>query len=122
VVWWAPNTCRASPADGYNLLVSHASVHVYATATRRKMPFDSMATSPTWACWWKRPCCCWSTPSRPYKTLAQYIAAAKTKPVNYGTSGIGSANHLFGELLKIEGQAPMHTHVPYQGSAPGMQA
>ena len=45
----------------------------------------------------------------------------KTKRVRYGTSGIGSANHLFGELLKIEGNAPEHDHVPYQGSAPAMQ-
>ena len=57
----------------------------------------------------------------PYQTLAQYVTAAKTKPVRYGTSGIGSANHLFGELLKIEGNAPEHDHVPYQGSAPAMQ-
>ncbi len=28
------------PADGDTLLVSHAWVHVYATATRRAMPFD----------------------------------------------------------------------------------
>ena len=46
---------------------------------------------------------------------------AKTKPVRYGTSGIGSANHLFGEMLKLEGKAPEHDHVPYQGSAPAMQ-
>lgn len=57
----------------------------------------------------------------PYQSLAQYVTTAKTKPVRYGTSGIGSANHLFGELLKIEGQAPNHDHVPYQGSAPAMQ-
>ena len=29
-------------ADGYTLLVSHAAVHVYATATRRTMPFDAV--------------------------------------------------------------------------------
>ena len=45
----------------------------------------------------------------------------KTKRVRYGTSGIGSANHLFGKLPKIEGNAPEHDHVPYQGSAPAMQ-
>jgi tripartite-type tricarboxylate transporter receptor subunit TctC len=49
------------------------------------------------------------------------VNAAKTKPVRFGTSGIGSANHLYGELLKIEGQANEHDHVPYQGSAPAMQ-
>lgn len=57
----------------------------------------------------------------PFQTLAQYVAAAKTRPVRYGTSGIGSANHLFGEMLKIEAPAPQHDHVPYQGSAPAMQ-
>ncbi len=59
-------------------------------------------------------------PQSPYQTLAQYINAAKTQPVRYGSSGIGSANHLFGEMLKLEGNAPNHDHVPYQGSAPAM--
>jgi tripartite-type tricarboxylate transporter receptor subunit TctC len=57
----------------------------------------------------------------PYQTLAQYVNAAKTKVLRYGSSGIGSANHLFGELLKIDGNANDHDHVPYQGSAPAMQ-
>ena len=57
----------------------------------------------------------------PFQTMAQYMAAAKTRPVRYGSSGIGSANHLYGELLKLEGPAPQHDHVPYQGSAPAMQ-
>ena len=39
----------------------------------------------------------------PFQTLAQYVDAARSRPVRYGTSGIGSANHLFGELLKIDG-------------------
>ena len=56
----------------------------------------------------------------PFQNMAQYMAAAKTRPVRYGSSGIGSANHLYGELLKLEGPAPQHDHVPYQGSAPAM--
>lgn len=32
-----------APADGYTLPVSHASVHVYAAATRQTMPFDPIA-------------------------------------------------------------------------------
>lgn len=56
----------------------------------------------------------------PFKTLAQYVSTARTRPVRYGSSGIGSANHLFGELLKIEGPADQHDHVPYQGSAPAL--
>jgi tripartite-type tricarboxylate transporter receptor subunit TctC len=110
-----------APADGYTLLVSHASVHIYATATRNVMPFDPVGDFTHMAMLVEAPMVLLVRAQSPYQSLAQYVAAAKTKPVRYGTSGIGSANHLFGELLKIEGPAPEHDHVPYQGSAPAMQ-
>ena len=109
------------PADGYSLLVSHASVHIYATATRRTMPFNPVDDFTHMGMLVEAPMLLLVRANSPYQTLAQYVAAAKTKPVRYGSSGIGSANHLFGELLKIDGQAPEHDHVPYQGSAPAMQ-
>ncbi len=109
------------PADGYSLLVSHASVHIYATATRRTMPFNPVDDFTHMGMLVEAPMLLLVRANSPYQTLAQYVSAAKTKPVRYGSSGIGSANHLFGELLKIDGQAPEHDHVPYQGSAPAMQ-
>jgi len=109
------------PADGYTLLVSHAAVHVYATATRRTMPFDAVADFTHMGLLVEAPMVLAVRAQSPFQTLDQYVAAARTQPVRYGTSGIGSANHLFGELLKIEGKAPQHDHVPYQGSAPAMQ-
>jgi tripartite-type tricarboxylate transporter receptor subunit TctC len=109
------------PADGYTLLVSHASVHIYATATRRSMPFDPVNDFTHMGMLVEAPMLLLVRAQSPYQTLAQYVSAAKSKPVRYGTSGIGSANHLYGELLKIEGQANEHDHVPYQGSAPAMQ-
>jgi tripartite-type tricarboxylate transporter receptor subunit TctC len=109
------------PADGYSLLVSHASVHIYAAATRRTMPFNPVDDFTHMGMLVEAPMLLLVRANSPYQTLAQYVAAAKTKPVRYGSSGIGSANHLYGELLKIEGPAPEHDHVPYQGSAPAMQ-
>jgi len=109
------------PADGYSLLVSHASVHIYATATRRTMPFDPVGDFTHMAMLVEAPMLLLVNAKSPYQNLAQYIAAAKTKVLRYGSSGIGSANHLFGELLKIDGNADQHDHVPYQGSAPAMQ-
>jgi tripartite-type tricarboxylate transporter receptor subunit TctC len=108
-------------ADGYTLLVSHASVHIYATATRKTMPFDPVDDFTHMAMLVEAPMMLIVRGNSPYQTLAQYVEAAKTKPVRYGSSGIGSANHLFGELLKIDGNAKEHDHVPYQGSAPAMQ-
>jgi tripartite-type tricarboxylate transporter receptor subunit TctC len=109
------------PADGYTLLVSHASVHVYATATRRTMPFDAVADFTHVGMLVEAPMVLLVRGQSPFTSLEQYVNAAKTKPVRYGSSGIGSANHLFGEMLKLEGKAPQHDHIPYQGSAPAMQ-
>jgi tripartite-type tricarboxylate transporter receptor subunit TctC len=107
--------------DGYTLLVSHASVHIYATATRSSMPFDPVNDFTHLGMLVEAPMVLLVRAQSPYQNLAQNLTAAKTKPVRYGSSGIGSANHLYGELLKLEGPAPEHDHVPYQGSAPAMQ-
>ena len=109
------------PADGYTLLVSHASVHIYATATRKVMPFDPVNDFSHIGMLVEAPMVLLVRAQSPFQTLEQYLTAAKTRPVRYGSSGIGSANHLFGEMLKIEGKAPNHDHIPYQGSAPAMQ-
>ena len=60
-------------------------------------------------------------PSVPATTLAQYIRLANAKPgsMTYGTSGIGGAGHLAGELLRMVAKADL-THVPYKGGGPAM--
>ena len=85
------------------------------------MPFDAVNDFTHMAMLVEAPMVLLVRGQSPVQSLGQYVTAAKTKPVRYGTSGVGSANHLFGELLKIDGQAPEHDHVPYQGSAPAMQ-
>jgi tripartite-type tricarboxylate transporter receptor subunit TctC len=58
-------------------------------------------------------------PSRPYRTLAEVIAAAKARPktISYGSVGSGSIGHLamvlLGKLAGIE-----LVHVPYRGGGP----
>jgi tripartite-type tricarboxylate transporter receptor subunit TctC len=109
------------PADGYTLLVSHAAPHVYATATRRSMSYDAVSDFTHMGMLVEAPMVLVVRAQSPFKKLDEYVDAARSKPVRYGSSGIGSASHLFGELLKMEGKAPQHDHVPYQGSAPAMQ-
>src|SRR5215831_6874514 len=57
----------------------------------------------------------------PAKTLAEFIALAKQKPgqLTYGSSGVGSAGHLAGELFKQRAGLEV-THVPYKGGGPAM--
>jgi tripartite-type tricarboxylate transporter receptor subunit TctC len=59
-------------------------------------------------------------PSVPAKSLAEYLALARRpEGMDYGTSGVGSAGHLAGELLKARSGAKLN-HVPFRGGGPAM--
>ena len=60
-------------------------------------------------------------PSQPIKTLKELIDYAKANPgkLSYGSSGVGTVNHLLGELLKSQTGTDI-THVPYRGAGPAM--
>jgi tripartite-type tricarboxylate transporter receptor subunit TctC len=111
---------KAAP-DGYTLLVSHASVHVFSTATRPTLPFDPIADFTHMVHMVEAPNVILVRGNSPFQTLEQYVTAAKTRPVRFGSSGIGSAPHLLGAMLSAEAQAPQLDHIPYAGSAPAMQ-
>src|SRR4030095_874434 len=60
-------------------------------------------------------------PSLPVKSVKELIAYAKANPgkLNYGSSGVGFADHLAGELFSTLAGVKM-VHVPYKGGAPAM--
>ena len=62
-------------------------------------------------------------PSVPANTLAEFIKLARDNPgkYTYGSSGIGGAGHLAGELLKMMAKVDL-VHVPFKGGGPAMQA
>jgi tripartite-type tricarboxylate transporter receptor subunit TctC len=63
-----------------------------------------------------------STPaSRPFKSLADVIIAAKDKPntITYGTVGAGSIGHLAMMMLSKRAEITL-VHVPYRGGAPAL--
>ena len=53
------------------------------------------------------------------KTVAQFLSLVKQNPgkFSYGSSGMGTALHLAGEMVKEQGGLFM-THIPYRGVAP----
>ena len=61
--------------------------------------------------------------SVPADSLAAFIKLAKENPgkYTYGSSGIGGAGHLAGELLKMMAKIDL-VHVPFKGGGPAMQA
>jgi tripartite-type tricarboxylate transporter receptor subunit TctC len=61
-------------------------------------------------------------PSVPAKTVAEFISYAKANPgqINFASGGVGSSNHLAGELFKANTGINI-VHVPYRGNAPPMR-
>src|ERR1700686_2553797 len=58
-------------------------------------------------------------PTVPAATVPEFIAYAKANPgkINLGSAGIGTPQHVIGELFKMLTGTDM-VHVPYHGSAP----
>ena len=59
-----------------------------------------------------------ANPRAPWKTLPEFIAAAKAEPgkLTYGSSGSGSSLHLTAEMLKLRAGIDL-LHVPFRGGA-----
>lgn len=57
----------------------------------------------------------------PVQSLVALVARARSEPggLTYASFGVGSTNHLLGELF-LSAAGATATHVPYQGSAPAM--
>ena len=57
----------------------------------------------------------------PYRSVAQVLAAARAQPgkLTFASAGIGSAQHLAGELLKRMAAIDI-VHVPYRGGSPAI--
>jgi tripartite-type tricarboxylate transporter receptor subunit TctC len=58
----------------------------------------------------------------PAQTLGEFVKLAAEKPgtITYGSSGIGGAGHLAGELFRLMAKIDI-VHVPYKGGAPAMR-
>jgi len=106
-----------APADGYTLVISHASPLGIAPGIYPKLPYDVVRDFSHVSLIGHTPNVLIVPTASPYRTLADYIAAARARPddVAFGSSGIGSNTHLMGEQLS--GLAGIKLkHVPYKGS------
>lgn len=54
-------------------------------------------------------------------TLAEFVALARVRSLDYGSPGNGTPQHLAMELLRQTASIPEMNHVPYRGSAPAIQ-
>ncbi len=106
---------RARP-DGYTILVQYSGYHVGNPWLSKSTPwktedFDAVALAI------RAPQVVIVPVTMPAKTLAEFVAYVKANPdkANYASSGVGSIQHIAGEMLNQAAGLKM-AHVPYKGS------
>ncbi|KJC38313.1 LacI family transcriptional regulator [Bradyrhizobium sp. LTSP849] len=111
----------SAEADGYTLLLTAPPPLTINASLYKKLPFDPAKAFAPVALVASVPIVLVVNPSVAAKNVGELIARAKAKPgtLNFGSSGIGSTNHLAGELLKTMAGIDI-VHVPYRGAAPAM--
>jgi tripartite-type tricarboxylate transporter receptor subunit TctC len=110
---------NAAP-DGYTLLVV-TSVNAINASLYEKLNFNLIRDVAPVASIHREPFVMEVNPSVPVKTVAEFIAHAKANPgkINMASAGIGSGNHISGELFKMMTGVNL-VHLPYRGGGPAL--
>jgi tripartite-type tricarboxylate transporter receptor subunit TctC len=108
---------KAEP-DGYTLLLGQSGPISINPAVYKALPYDPVKDFAPISMTTTYPYVMVVNPALGVKTLKEFVALAKSRPgaLNYGTTGVGAANHLVTELFNSKAGIRM-THIPYRGTA-----
>src|SRR5467141_4115980 len=115
----AAAVARARP-DGYTILLGGTQTHVNEALLKSRPLYDPVKDLDPIAGVAANVLCIAVHPTVPAQTLKELVAYAKANPgkLSYGHSGVGSIQHLTGELFKSLAGTPETVHVPYRGTGP----
>ena len=106
--------------DGYTVLVSTTAMAINGTLYKN-MGYRTEDIAPV-AIVGSAPEAIVVNPANPAKNLREFIEAARQKPVEYGSAGVGSGSFISAEyLFKVVAKAQT-VHVPFPGGAPAVTA
>lgn len=110
-------------ADGYTLLVAGVGSYSVLPAMRNDLPFDINRDLTSISLMSTTPVALVTPSGRPFRRLADFIAAAKAKPgqLRYSTYGPGSAPHLAGEMLAAAAGIEIEA-IPFKGASEALLA
>jgi tripartite-type tricarboxylate transporter receptor subunit TctC len=107
-----------SPHDGYTILFANeilaTNPNMYAS-----VPFDPIKDFEPISMIATTPLVLAIHPGLAAKNLKELIAASAREPITFGTPGMGTSPHLFGELLNLKTPLKMR-HIPYRGTGPAI--
>ena len=108
---------KAEP-DGYTLLLGQSGPISINPAVYKDLRYDPVKDFAPVTMTTAYPYILVVNAKLPARSLPEFVALAKSQPgaMNYGTTGIGAANHLVAELFNGKAGLKM-THIPYRGTA-----
>lgn len=109
----------ASAADGYTLLMGHVATNAIVPALIKPTPYDPVGDFVAIGIVGTAPDLLVVSARSGINSLADLLARARTKPVSYGSPGVGLPQHIAGFALARAAGVPMQ-HIPYRGSAPAL--
>lgn len=110
-----------SAADGYSLLLGNGSTQVMIPLSSAQPAYDTVRDFRAIYRLITSTLAFAVHPSLPVKDLRELAAFARVNPgkLSYGTPGVGTGNHLVGEMFRQQsGLAGDFVHVPYRGMGP----
>ncbi len=112
-------TVAKAVPDGYTLLFAQTSHAANPYLVTTPLQYDTVKDFSSIALLADHPGVIVANPSKPYKTVTEFLAYSKANPgkVVYASAGIGTWPHLTMALLAQQSGLKM-VHVPYKGAAP----
>jgi len=115
----AAAVARAQP-DGYTILLGGTLTHINEALLKNKPLYDAVKDLDPIASMAANCLGMVVHPAVPVQTVKEFIAHAKANrgKLSYGHAGVGSIQHLAGELFKSLVETPEMVQVPYRGTGP----
>ena len=115
----AAAVARARP-DGYTILLGGTLTHINEALLKSRPLYDPVKDLDPIASVAANCLGMVVHPAVPVQTVKEFIVYAKANPgkLSYGHAGIGSIQHLAGELFKSLAGTPEIVQVPYRGTGP----
>ena len=109
---------KAAP-DGYTIGMGNLAALAVNVSLMKKLPYDPQKDLQPVVLIERSALILTAGPALQAKNLQELIAYAKANPgkLGFGSSGVGGAHHLSGEMLKLRTGIEI-THIPYKGGAP----
>lgn len=109
-----------SAPDGYSLLLGNGSTHVMIPLTSARPAYDGIRDFRAIYRLITSTLAFAVHPSLPVRDLQGLIAYTRANPgtLSYGTPGVGTGNHLIGEIFKQQSGSLDLVHIPYRGMGP----